>query len=104
MGQFKGYIFAVLGHFYFLLRLGGCGSQGLYSRSKGKLKSKEFLEKETSKEIETSKEKKIRVMRRFPTFMRVCLGVPKFALVRGLAKGSVTRPQLGPFLICSAGH
>ena len=110
-------------------------------------KSKEFLEKETSKEIETSlvawfarvdshdsreypiranrkfewlgriglthcknrrfnckwfaqiaratkersKEKKIRVMRRFPTFMRVCLGVPKFALVRGLAKGSAER-------------
>ena len=27
-GQFKGYIFAVLGHFCFLLRLGGCGSQG----------------------------------------------------------------------------
>ena len=33
-GQFKGYIFAVLGHFCFLLRLGGCGSQGLYNRSK----------------------------------------------------------------------
>ena len=32
-GQFKGYIFAVLGHFCFLLRLGGCGSQGLYNRS-----------------------------------------------------------------------
>ena len=28
-GQFKGYIFAVLGHFCFLLRLGGCLSQGL---------------------------------------------------------------------------
>ena len=33
-GQFKGYILAVLGHFCFLLRLGGCGSQGLYNRSK----------------------------------------------------------------------
>ena len=32
-GQFKGYIFAFLGHFCFLLCLGGCGSQGLYNRS-----------------------------------------------------------------------
>ena len=32
-GQFKDYIFAVLGHFCLLLRLGGCGSQGLYNRS-----------------------------------------------------------------------
>ena len=32
-GQFKGYIFAVLGHFCSPLRLRGCGSQGLYNRS-----------------------------------------------------------------------
>ena len=37
-GQFKGYIFAVLGHFCFLLRLGDCGSQGLYNCSKPKIR------------------------------------------------------------------
>ena len=40
-GQFKGYIFAVLGHFCFLLRLGGCGSQGLYNRSNSNCSGKE---------------------------------------------------------------
>ena len=38
-GQFKGYSFAVLGHFCCLLRLGGFGSQGLYNRSKSRVTS-----------------------------------------------------------------
>ena len=37
LGQFKGYIFVVLGHFCFLSCLGGCGSQGLCNRYKAKL-------------------------------------------------------------------
>ena len=33
LGNLRATFFAVLGHFCFLLRLGGCGSQGLYNRS-----------------------------------------------------------------------
>ena len=34
LGNLRATFFAVLGHFCLLLRLGGCGSQGLYNRSK----------------------------------------------------------------------